>query len=465
MSLSTADVAHLLIALLVLVVTAHTVGRLFARFRQPPVIGEIVGGLLLGPTVLGALVPDFTARLFPTTGPVATGLDAVNQIGLLLLMFLAGVELRIRAGAKERRTAAIIAAAGLVLPFLAGVLVVCLVGHHDFAGPNGTALSLALVFGIATAVAAIPVISRIIMDLGIQGTPFARIVLMVAVAEDAVLYIALSVVLGLAAVRSDDAVGVWAAIGSDAPLPTMAYYIVITLLFFTVCMAWGPRFFRRLASRRWNPVERQSPTAFRLSALFAGVAVCAVLGINTVFGALMAGICAARSDSGSGDLQAEGRALHAWEAIRHFSLAFFVPVYFALVGLRLDLARQLDPLFFAWFLALACVVKGGSVWLAGMLAGEGRGVSTRLAVALNARGTPGVLLASVTYGAGIINAQFFAALVLMSIVTCQMAGFWLDRACRRDALASGPAAVRPPGPLTAPQPDRTAAASIPQEVP
>ncbi|AIA08050.1 cation:proton antiporter [Streptomyces noursei] len=464
MTLSTVDVAHLLVALLVLVVAAHAAGRLFARFRQPPVIGEIVGGLLLGPTVLGALAPHFTARLFPATGPVATGLDAVNQIGLLLLMFLAGAELRIRAGTKERRTAAIIAAAGLVLPFAVGVLVVLLIGHRDVAGPNGTALSLALVFGIATAVAAIPVISRIIMDLGIQDTPFARIVLMVAVAEDAVLYIVLAVVLGLAAARSDGAGGLWNAIGTDAPLPTMAYYLVATLVFFAVCTAWGPRLFRWLASRRWNLVERQNPTAFRLAALFAGVAVCAALGINTVFGALMAGICAARSDSGSGDLQAEGRSLHAWEAIRHFSLAFFVPVYFALVGLRLDLARQLDPVFFVWFLALACLVKGGSVWLAGMVTGEGRGASTRLAVALNARGTPGILLASVTYGAGIINAHFFAALVLMSIVTCQIAGFWLERACRRDARATRPPAARP-GPLTAPEPESTAPTAIPQEVP
>lgn len=457
MSLSAADVAHLLVALLIIVLVAHMMGRLFVRLRQPSVIGEVIGGLLLGPTVLGAIAPGPANGLFPASGAVAAGLDVVYQIGLLLMMFLAGSELRVRTRARERRTAAVIAVAGLVLPFAAGVFIVRMADYRDFSGPNGTALSLALVFGIATAVAAIPVISRIVMDLGIQDTAFARIVLMVAVAEDAALYIVLAVVLGLASVQSSEATGLWALAHTHEAVPTMAYYITATLLFFGVCTLWGPRLYQWLVSHRWNAVERQSPTAFRLVFLFAGVGGCAGVGINPVFGALMAGLCAARGDAGNSDLQAEGRALHAWEAIKHFSLAFFIPVYFALVGLRLDLTRQFDPLFFTWFLALACAVKGGSVWLAGMLSGEGRTFSARLAVALNARGTVGVLLATVTYGAGIINAEFLAALVLMSIVTCQIAGFWLERALARDARRQRPA----------PQQDaaQRQTTSIPQEIP
>ncbi|MGA4844454.1 cation:proton antiporter [Streptomyces sp. G45] len=389
MALSTNEIAHLLLALMVIVLAAHTTGRLFARLRQPPVIGEIVGGLLLGPTVVGALAPDAMDALFPTSGPVAAGLDVVNQLGLLLLMFLAGSELRTQAGRRERRTAALVATAGLAVPFAAGIGMALVMRRADITGPNGTAVTLALTLGIATAVAAIPVISRILMDLGIQHTAFARIVLMVAVIEDALLYVVLAVVLGLAAAHSSEGTGLWSAVGTDALLPTTAYYVAVTLLFFGVCALRGPRLFQWLASRPWNVIERQNPTAFRLVFLFAGVGCCTALGINTVFGALMAGVCAARGDAGNGDLQAEGRALHAWDAIRHFSLALFVPVYFATVGLHLDLVHQLDPLFFVWFLVLACAVKGGSVWLAGVLAGETRTVSTRLALALNARGRPG----------------------------------------------------------------------------
>jgi Kef-type K+ transport system membrane component KefB len=286
-----------------------------------------------------------TSRLFPTLGPVAVGLDVAYQTGLLLLMFLAGAELRVRVEPGERRTAAMIAVAGLVLPFAGGILAVYPIGYRNLAGPNATVLSFYLTFGIATAVASIPVISRIMMDLGILDTAFARIVLMVAVAKDAVLYIVLAAVPALAEAQSTHAFGLWVLFGTDAVLPTALYYIVASLVFFGVCAVWGSRFFRWLVSNHWNAIERRNPTAFRLIFLFTAVAGCAELGINPIFGALMAGICAARGDIGHEALQAEGRPKHAWEAIKHFSLAFFIPVYFVLVGLRLDLFQQLDPIY------------------------------------------------------------------------------------------------------------------------
>ncbi|MFD0853966.1 cation:proton antiporter, partial [Actinomadura adrarensis] len=211
---------------------------------------------------------------------------------------------------------------------------------------------------------------------------------------------------------------------------TAAYYVAASLVFFAVTVVFGPRLFRWLTRTGLAALDRHNPTALRLLFLFAGVLCCAGLGINPIFGALMAGVSAARGDAAIDDLQAEGRALHAWEAMRHFALAFFVPVYFAVVGLRLDLIDQFDPLFFAWFLILACTVKGMSVWGAARLTGENQALATRLAVALNARGTLGVLLATVTLHAGIIDAGFFTVLVVMSIVTCQIAGFFLDRAFR-----------------------------------
>jgi Kef-type K+ transport system membrane component KefB len=112
MSLRTADVAHLLIALTLLVVVAHCMGHLFGKFRQPPVIGEILGGLLLGPTVLGALSPSTMAALFPSHGVTPIALGALYQLGLLLLLFLAGTEISVRASSKERRTVVLVASFG-----------------------------------------------------------------------------------------------------------------------------------------------------------------------------------------------------------------------------------------------------------------------------------------------------------------------------------------------------------------
>ncbi|WP_326586163.1 cation:proton antiporter domain-containing protein [Streptomyces sp. NBC_01294] len=113
------ETIRLLAALAVICAAAHGCGFLFGAVRQPPVIGEVVGGILLGPSLLGLVAPEARAALFPASGAVTSALDAIYQLGQLLLMFLAGAELRIRAGGRERRTGAIVAAAGLVVPFAA----------------------------------------------------------------------------------------------------------------------------------------------------------------------------------------------------------------------------------------------------------------------------------------------------------------------------------------------------------
>jgi Kef-type K+ transport system membrane component KefB len=112
-------------------------------------------------------------------------------------------------------------------------------------------------------------------------------------------------------------------------------------------------------------------------------------------------------------------------------MSFFVPVYFAIVGLTLNLRHAFDPVFFAWFFAFAVLIKGLSVWAGARLAGEAPKEAVDLAMAMNARGGPGIQLATVTYSAAIINERFFTALIVMSVLTSQIAGVWLDR--RRSA--------------------------------
>ncbi|MFB7179991.1 cation:proton antiporter [Streptomyces sp. NPDC056257] len=433
------DTIRLLAALAVICAVAHGCGFLFGALRQPPVIGEVVGGILLGPSLLGLLAPAARAALFPASGAVTSALDAIHQLGQLLLMFLAGAELRIRAGGRERRTGAIVAAAGLVVPFAAGVGIAALVPAF-FAGPAGSTVTTALVVGLAMAVAAIPVISRIMMDLKIMDTAFGRIVLMVAVIEDVILYVVLAVVLGLARSGTGHTVGLWDLVGTAAPVPTAAYFTVVSLLFFAASLTWGARLFHRLARHRANIVARQSPVAFRLIFLCAMVLLCLGLGVNAVFGALMAGICAARGDQSSDDGTSRGteREAAVWGAIRQFSMAFFIPVFFVLVGMCLDLVRAFDPMFFLWFLTLACAVKTAGIWAGARLAGEDRVFSSSLAFALNARGTIGIVLAGVTRQAELINDRFFVVLVLVSLVTCQIAGYRLARTADRLRDTAGP---------------------------
>jgi len=173
---------------------------------------------------------------------------------------------------------------------------------------------------------------------------------------------------------------------------------------------------------RYNAVRRGSPIGFQLAFMFLATAVAVFLDVVPLFGAFVAGIVVASSS-------AKGTA-EAREDIKSFSFAFFIPIYFALVGLRLDLVREFDPLFFLWFAAFACVAKSVSVYLGARAAHESAGTSTDLAIALNARGGPGIVLASVALDAAIISETFYSALVMLAIVTSMIAGSWLGRAVR-----------------------------------
>jgi Kef-type K+ transport system membrane component KefB len=439
MSITEADLARLLVAVGVLMIGAHTLGHVFARFRQPPVIGEILAGILLGPTLLGHVAPGVEDWIFPTEGSSATVLGAVYQLGLLLLMFCAGAQMRGLLDRRLARSVGAIAAIGMVLPFAAGLAAVKLLDTRPYEGPNAVGASFLLVFSLAIAVTSIPVISRIMFDLGLLETRFARVVLAVAVIEDIVVYIVLAVALGIAGGKEGNAFGLAGTLGFEpGSAANSAYYAIATLTFLGASLAFAPFLYRKVMNLRYNAVRRRSPIGFQLVFMIAMAGAALALSIVPLFGAFVAGIVAST---------ARGRdAVSARASITNFSMAFFIPVYFAVVGLKLDLVHHFAPLFFLGFLVFGCVAKAGSVYLGARVGGESRLSARNLAIAMNARGGPGIVLASVAFDAGIVNETMYAVLVMLAIVTSLAAGAWLDRVApslREDTRLDDAAAAEP----------------------
>jgi len=418
------DLARLLIALAVLLIAAHGCGSLFARFGQPPAIGEILGGILLGPTALAAVAPGVQHWIFPGTGMSAAALGAVYQLGLLLLMFAAGAEMRRLLQRNAVRTVGLVAGFGMVLPFAAGLGLVAALGVKEFIGPAGNHTALILVFGMAVAVTSIPVISRIMHDLNLLPTRFARIVLSAAVIEDIVLYVVLAVAVGLVQTGSGTAFGVPAALRIHTIAQNSVYHTIAAVIFLVVALGFGGRAYRALHGLRANVLARRSPVAFQLLWMLALSAAALALGLVPLYGAFAAGIAVAVADDGL--VAQPGR-----NALQRVSFGFFIPVYFALVGIQLDLIHHFNPVFFLGFLAFACIAKAASVYLGARLSREDRFTAWSLAVAMNARGGPGIVLAATAYAAGIINQTFFVSLVMLSIVTSLLAGSWLERIATR----------------------------------
>ncbi len=401
-------VGPLIFFLAVLLVAAHSLGYLFSRMRQPRVIGEILAGILLGPFVLGR-IPAFVhlLQLDISVAPKKAALDLLYQLGLLMLMFISGAETKALFQRHERKQIAWLASVGTLLPFFAMVALAGLLPLGLFMGSKGNRSSLILVMSIAVAVTSIPVISRIFFDLKILHTRFARLVLGVAVLEDIGLWAVLAVATALA-----DSAGL--------PQSRIAFHIGLTLLYFAFGLTLVPRAMKFVSASRFNLLAKNSPVSYTLLIVFSYVAVAGLMDVNLVFAAFLAGFAVSRKRLGE-----------AMETISRFSFALFIPVYFALVGYSLIFGKAFSLPMLLAFLAGACIVKLAAVSLGARLAGF-RGLDVmNLAVATNARGGPGIVLASVAYEAGIISAAFYTTLVLVAVLTSQAAGAWLEYVIRK----------------------------------
>ena len=431
MSLSTVDIAHILVALAALLLCTHSVGTLFVRVRQPRAIGEVVGGVLLGPTLLGIVSPSAESWVFPESGAVPIVVAAVAQLGLLLLMFMTGTEVRTIFHRRARRTITSVFVTGMVLPFLAGIAILQVIDQKSLWGPNGNPTSFLLVFAIAMAVTSIPVISRIMHDLGILDTDFARVVLGVAVLEDIVLYVVLAIAVGYAGGTAGSLFGLPEAFGIQGGTSAdMIYHVLATAAFLGIGLVVGPRVYRRMGRLKVNLIQRASPVAYQLTFMILVTIAGLFVGIQAFFGAFVAGLIVGASAALSGSTSSD-----ATLAIKGFSLAFFIPIYFAVIGSTLDLVHGFSPAFFAFFLVVACGIKAVSVYLGARAAGETNASSWNLAIAMNARGGPGIVVASTAFIAGIIDQPFYAVLILLAIVTSLLAGSWLERLPRDRLLA------------------------------
>jgi Kef-type K+ transport system membrane component KefB len=405
---SNSDLTSILFLLLLLVGLAQLLGQAFVKLRQPKVVGEIAAGIVLGPSLIGRL--PFASQIAQITSHQSAILNFVYWLGLLLLMFLSGAETRNLFTREERREVGWLTIVGTGVPFVLGLALGPWLIRPSLAGQNGNRVSLIIILAVGVAVTSVPVVSKIFADLKILHTRFARLVLGVAVLEDIVLWLALAIATVMA--------------GKTAFNPReMALHLTATVAFFALGLTIIPRIVKRINKNEFNFVAKHSPVGYAIAVLLGYCVVAGALGVSLVFAAFLAGFAVVHKK----------RRLFAdaLEAIGKVSFAFFIPVYFAIVGLKIDLVHGLSLMMLVAFLLGSCLVKILSVSLAGKFAGF-RGLDLiNLAITTNARGGPGIVLASVAFEAGVISPKFYTTLVLAAILTSQIAGAWLDFVLRK----------------------------------
>lgn len=427
--MSASDFGQFVLTIAAFLAIVHGLGYLAERLKQPRILGEILAGILLGPFVLKLLLPGAYSKLFSFSTSGGTVLGFLYQLGLILLMFCSGAETRRLLGKENRKTTILL----ITVSDVASFIFVLGLGFRGFiplarlTGTLGQQTSTLLVVAIATSVTSIPVISRIFWDLGIMRTRFVSLLLGYAVLEDIALWIVLAFATALA--KS-------ATLANQNVTATVSSHVLSTFVYMAVAMAIMPIVLRYFGKARWNIIVHASPVGYVVFVLMAYCAVAALVDVNLQFAALLAGYGVVGGIRGT----ERERFAVPLDSIAKVSFGVFVPIYFGMVGYRLVFGREFSFAVLAVFFFASSAIAISSSGLAARLGGF-RGLDiANIAITTNARGGPGIVLASVAYDSGIINAAFYTALVITAVVTSQVCGAWLRYVLNKGLplLASNP---------------------------
>ncbi|MGY8565017.1 cation:proton antiporter [Paracidovorax citrulli] len=394
-----------LLQLLVLLVVAKGAGALLKRLGQPAVIGEMAAGLMMGPLVLGSLLPGLHGALFPASslGP----LGMLSQLGVLMFLLVAGAELDLGGLRGRRRFAFTVSHAGIAVPFVLGVLLaIWLYPEH---GPQGVGFTaFALFVGISLSITAFPVLLRILADRGITHTPLGQTAIACAALGDATAWCLLALIVAAA-----QATG-W--VPASISLLCVVGFIALML---GVVKPWFARQVIRPGSEsRW---------LLGMLLLSLGSAlVTEVLGIHALFGAFAAGVAVSSN--------AQLRALLVAK-VEPFAVTLLLPLFFAMTGLRMraDALQGSDLLLCAVVIAVATLGKLFGTWSAARSAGMENQEAWRLGALMNTRGLMELIVLNLGYELGFLGDRLFAVLVIMALVTTAMTGPLLTLMERRNA--------------------------------
>ncbi|MGQ0575114.1 MAG: cation:proton antiporter [Pseudonocardia sp.] len=412
----------------IVVAAARLVGRLFQRMGQPAVIGEIVAGVALGPTLLGLLPGNLPLLLFPME--VRPYLNVIAQIGLILFMFIVGLEVDLSTIRDRRSTAMTVSITSIILPFSLGTLLAVYLhsNHAVFTNPDGTTeqvgfLPFALFLGVAMSITAFPVLARILTERNMHRTPTGVLALACAAIDDVVAWSLLAVVV---AVGSSDGsfLDVAKIIGLTAVFAVIMFFVVRPLL--ARMVPWYQR------EGRLN----SDMLAVVLVLLLVSAFVTEKIEVHAIFGAFILGTIMPRRG-------AAGLTREILERVEQISLLLLLPVFFVVTGLRVDIgAVGLTGLV---ELVLILAVAIGGKFVGAFAAARSRRVPRRQAGALgllmNTRGLTELVILTVGVQLGILDQNLFTLMVIMALVTTAMAAPLLnlvypDRMVQRDIAAA-----------------------------
>jgi Kef-type K+ transport system membrane component KefB len=389
---------RLLLAIVVVVAACKAAGMVASRLRQPPVVGEIAAGIVLGPSVLGALWPEAARFLIPPT--VLPQFNALAQVGVVLFVFVAGLELDIRLVRARSHIAVVVSHVSIAFPLLLGVLL-ALVGYGRFAPADVGFLPFALFIGVSMSVTALPVLARLLMETGMLRSELGTIAMTCALVDDVTAWCLLAFVTGLVAAGSLSSLAV-----------TVGLTVVFAVVLLFVVRPWLARSTGRLTGKR--------PEA-GVPLVLVAVLLCALatewIGVHAIFGAFLCGLT----------FPVDSPALRRiGDTIGGLTVVLLLPLFFAYSGLRTEIGvLGTDPVLWLWcvlILAVAVLGKLAGSALAARSVGTPWRRSLQIGALMNCRGLTELVVLNIGLDLGVLSPTLFTMLVLMALVSTAMTG-------------------------------------------
>lgn len=411
--LAASEIVTLLLGLAIMLGLARALGELFTRAGQPAIIGEILAGVLLGPTIMGHIAPDIFGSLFPTTGGIAIAYHAVITLSVVLLLLIAGLEIDLSVLWRQGKAALLISLFGTAVPFGVGFGIAYAIPSFWGIEPGADPLTFALFFGTAMSISALPVIAKIMMDLNLLKTDVGMLVMGAAMFSDLVGWIVFSIVLGM--IHSNAAGTGDAGHGGPGTGTTIA----LTLALVGITLTVGRWVLHRILP--WIQARLSWPggvLSFTLVLTFACSALTEAIGIHAIFGAFLVGIAVGDSSH----MRQQTRTI-----LHQFVTYIFAPIFFVSIGLEADFLANLNIPLILGVLVVAFAGKFAGCFLGAYLGGLPRNEGLAIGFGMNARGAMEIILGLLALKFGVIQGEMFVALVILALLSSVISGPMMRR--------------------------------------
>ncbi len=392
----------LFVSIGVLLASARLLGEIARRFNQPSVLGELVAGVVLGPTILGSVWPALTATLFPQEGALAVALEGLTTVAIALFLLVAGMEVDLSSIWRQGRAAITVSILGIVFPFSLGIFAAGVFPQAMGLESGVDRVPYALFLAAAMSISALPVIAKTLMDLGIYRSDLGMVVIASAVFNDLVGWLTFALILSM----SDPV--------SDGKALSIGWTVTATLAFTVLVLTIGRWSIHRALP--WVQAHTGWPggvLGFALTLGLFGAAFTQWIGVHAVFGAFLVGVAIGDSSH----LREQTRTI-----IHQFVSFIFAPLFFASIGLKLNFATYFDGWLTLWVVVIACAGKVIGCGLGARWGGVARREAWAIGVAMNARGAMEIIVGLLGLQAGLIGRTMFVSLVTMALVTSLMSG-------------------------------------------